>query len=79
MDEPIDRYIQRRNDIQLMAETEGDGLARECWTRLGVANRHIRRVLAGVLPLTPGLVYEIDSCLQETAQWLTAALEPQRG
>lgn len=58
----IDDYIAKRNTIQLDAEMRGAGDA--MWRRLGVANRHITRVLDGTLNLTPVVEREIVSCLE---------------
>jgi len=60
----IDDYIDRRNEIQLRAEAKGNAAGAAKWTELGVANRHIARVLEGTLPLTPELEHEIESCLR---------------
>ena len=59
----IDDYIVERNRIQLAAENQEKGA--ECWTKLGVANRHIDRVLTGQLELTPAVEDEIIRCLNE--------------
>jgi hypothetical protein len=48
----IDNYIEQRNDIQLRAEGVGKELADKCWVELGVANRHINRVIDEELPLS---------------------------
>ncbi len=59
----IDDYIEQRNHIQLIAEDQSEEIARKCWAELGVANRHIARVLDEQLPL--GIVEnEIVQCLQ---------------
>jgi hypothetical protein len=55
----IDDYIKQRNEIQLAAEEKGNGDS--CWIRLGPANRHIERVLAGSA-LTPAVEREIQNC-----------------
>lgn len=60
---PIDHYISRRNEIQLRAENISEEAGRQMWQRLGVANRHIDRVLTGQLPLTPSVAGEIERCL----------------
>ena len=59
----IDDYIKRRNDLQLKAEDVSEEAAQRCWTELGVANRHIERVLNGTLPLHV-VESEIERCLQ---------------
>lgn len=59
----IDDYIAKRNEIQLTAEAKGIKAGREQWTRLGIANRHISRVLEGILSLTPAIETEIQRCL----------------
>jgi hypothetical protein len=38
------------------------------WRRLGVANRHIQRVLDGTLLLTPAVAAEIERCLEEASK-----------
>ncbi len=60
----IDDYIERRNAIQLRAEPLGKETADRCWTELGVANRHIERVLDGVFPMVPGVEREIVQCFK---------------
>lgn len=57
----IDDYIKQRNDIQLRAEGISKEVADRCWTELGVANRHIERVVDEVLPLHI-VSNEIESC-----------------
>ncbi len=61
----IDDYINKRNEIQLEAESRGEETGRRCWAELGVANRHIEAVLRGDLTLTPGVRSEIERCLEE--------------
>ncbi|MDE1871811.1 MAG: hypothetical protein KGI06_06255 [Candidatus Micrarchaeota archaeon] len=58
----IDDYIERRNAIQLRAENRSKEAADRTWIELGVANRHIQRVLDGVLKL-PMVEVEIEKCL----------------
>jgi len=57
----LDEYIEERNEIQLIAEASGESFARRIWTELGVANRHIERVLDGVLGLQQCHT-EIEAC-----------------
>jgi len=59
----IEDYIDQRNDIQIRAEDLGSELATSCWTELGVANRHIQRVVAGTFPLQ-FVENEIVRCLE---------------
>jgi hypothetical protein len=59
----IDEYIEQRNDIQLRAESLSKELADLCWIELGVANRHIERVVDEVLPLR-FVENEIARCLE---------------
>ncbi len=59
----VDDYIEQRNDIQLSAESLSKDFADMVWTELGVANRHISRVLDGLLPLRI-VAPEIESCLR---------------
>jgi hypothetical protein len=60
----IDDYIQQRNEIMLAAENENQAVADRKWIALGVANRHIQRVLDGELSLTPAVEQEIQRCLE---------------
>jgi hypothetical protein len=72
-DTTIDDLIDRRNDIQLAS-----GDSDKCWQMLGVANRHIDRLVSGVIPLTDGrlvsgvipltdeIVREIEACFERT-------------
>lgn len=66
----IDELIERRNKLQLRAESLNESLARQCWERLGVANRHIERVLSGILALTYGVENEIIQCMHDVESWL---------
>jgi len=66
----IDSWIMLRNEVQFEAENMGEAVADECWRGLGVANRHIIRVVDGLLPLTPVLEREIEDCLERTGAWL---------
>lgn len=59
----IEEYIEQRNEIQFQAEALGKELADKCWIELGVANRHIERVVSGIFPLQL-VENEIVSCLQ---------------
>lgn len=59
----IDDYIEQRNDIQLEAEAKGKDIANKVWMELGVANRHIERVLSGLLTLRI-VENEIVNCLE---------------
>jgi hypothetical protein len=59
----IDDYIEQRNAIQFKAEAISEEIAAKCWIELGVANRHIERVLNGLLSL-PIVEQEIIRCLQ---------------
>jgi hypothetical protein len=70
----IDDYIDRRNEIQLHFEPGNPGnphegrlpaekFANEVFAELGVANRHIARVLDGVLPLS-AVAREIEQCFE---------------
>jgi hypothetical protein len=68
--DPVDELIERRNAIQLKAELFGDTYANECWSRLGVANRHIQRICQGELTLVPGVRKEIEDCLERVQKWL---------
>jgi hypothetical protein len=59
----IDELIDRRNECQLKAEAISEQAGADRWTALGLANRHIARVLENELPLTPGLENEILKCI----------------
>lgn len=65
----LDDLIEERNEIQFLSEGHSEDEAIECWTRLGVANRHIERVVTGVLPLTPAIELEIAECFQRVREW----------
>lgn len=65
----VDTLIEQRNAIYLRAENSGvDGAADRCWQMLGVANRHIDRVLSNVLKLTPAVEAEITHCLERASK-----------
>ena len=66
----IDDFISRRNDIQFRAENISEEAASQIWQRMGAANRHIHRVTAGELELTPAVAREIDKCLRNADDWL---------
>lgn len=66
----IDDYIKRRNGIQRKANTLNESVSKSCWARMGVANRHIDRVLSGKLELAPGVEWEIERSLRDTESWL---------
>lgn len=66
----IDDYIEQRNRIYLIAENRYGAKSKQAddtWERLGVANRHIERVLRGQLTL-PMVEKEIATCLIRAAQ-----------
>lgn len=64
----IDEFINRRNQIQFRAEDLGKG--DECWQMLGIANRHIDRLLDAELPLTQAVQSEIENCLNRAEKQL---------
>ena len=66
----IDYWVGARNEVQFEAEAVSESMAKTCWKRLGVINRHITRVVSGLIPLTPGLEKEMQDCLDRTRQWL---------
>lgn len=70
----IDSYITRRNYLQCAAEDAGCG--EEIWVRLGVANRHIGRVIDGELPCTPAVEREIGECLESVNKFLADKTRP---
>jgi hypothetical protein len=63
----LDDYIAERNRIQLEAEAIGEEAGIERWVRLGVANRHIQRIIYGKLSLTPAVEEEIVECLRRNS------------
>lgn len=76
----IDDYIAQRNEIQLSAEPgnewnkianryEAWEFASRAWGELGVANRHIERVLDGTLRLNQ-CEKEIVQCLERVREWI---------
>jgi hypothetical protein len=60
----IDDYIEQRNALYLKAENISKEAADTVWAELGVANRHIDRVLRGKLFTLPQVEKEIQDCLQ---------------
>ena len=58
----IDDYIERRNKIIFSADAISKDFADKIWTELGVANRHIQRVISGVC-LLHFVENEIRECL----------------
>lgn len=58
----LDDYVQQRNEILTAAENAGTG--NDMWIRLGVANRHIYRVVHGILPWNIRVEREIAECLE---------------
>lgn len=76
----IDEYIEQRNAIQLKAEPgnqcnkivdrqEAERFAQRVFTELGVANRHIERVLKHAIPLK-AVEGEIQSCFRRVEKFL---------
>lgn len=77
----IDDYIEERNEIGLLAEPgnagnkipdqkEAEAFAQRIWMELGVANRHIERVLKGTMSLS-AVEGEIQSCLKRVRKMVT--------
>jgi hypothetical protein len=64
----IDRLIVCRNEIQLFAESIDCG--DECWVRLGVANRHLGRLVSGTMELSRGVEEDVSRCFLSTQEWL---------
>lgn len=58
----IDDYIERRNKIILSADAISKDFADRIWVELGVANRHIQRVISGAC-LLHFVENEIKECL----------------
>jgi len=65
----IEDYIAERNKLYLQAESRGPEVADQCWSELGVANRHISRVLDGTLTLI-FVECEIERCLRRVREIL---------
>lgn len=63
----IERLIDKRNYIQELAESRGKETADRVWAELGVANRHITRVVEGEMRLTPAIENEIEQCIKRAA------------
>lgn len=63
----IQRLIDKRNFIQQLAGHRGKETADRVWTELGVANRHITRVVEGEMRLTPAIENEIEQCIKRAA------------
>lgn len=57
----LDELIERRNAIQIAS-----GDSDRCWQMLGVANRHIMRVIDGEFTMTPGVLRDIERCFERT-------------
>lgn len=69
----INDYVEERNRIQIESGDSG-----ATWAKLGVANRHIERVVRGALSLTPAVEKEIRDSLDSAKPPMTtdqAALE----
>jgi hypothetical protein len=64
----IDRLIACRNEIQLLAESIDCG--DECWVRLGIANRHLERLVSGTMELSRGVEDDVSRCFLSTQEWL---------
>jgi hypothetical protein len=69
----IDDLAQCRNALLLRAEGVSKKVADQCWTRLGVANRHIEGVLAGTFPLSQIVEDETVRCFEDVEEWLAAS------
>lgn len=61
----IEDYAEERNIIFFTAQSLGKEFEDRIWTELGVANRHINRVVNGVISLQ-FVEREIEKCLQRT-------------
>ena len=75
----IDNWIEERNKIQLNAESVSDEFAKQIWISLGVANRHIARVLNGDLDLVPAVEQEIEACFKRVKFLVDKRLEQLGG
>ncbi len=64
----LQSFYDRRRDLQLRAEIFGRG--DECWTRMGVAHRHLKRIEDGILKLSPMVEREINRCFDDVEHWL---------
>jgi len=63
-EEEIDLLISRRNDLQFQAENINEVTAEKCWTLLGVANRHIERLVGKTLPFSNSIKFEVEKCFE---------------
>lgn len=57
----IDEYAEERNGIFVQALNIDETFSDKIWTELGVANRHISRVIEETLPLRV-VTDEIEKC-----------------
>lgn len=62
----LDELIERRNGLVRLS-----GDSEEMWQRLGVANRHIERVVNGTF-ICASVRGEITACLDSAEEWLKA-------
>ncbi len=60
----LDDLVERRNSLQI-ASQDSDAM----WQRLGIANRHITRVVNGILTIEQTR-HEIVDCLDRAEKWL---------
>ena len=69
----LDELILMRNAAQ--CDAEDCGLGDDMWTRLGVANRHLSRLVCGELTLTPAVEGEIVQCIRSASEWLKSEVK----
>lgn len=60
----IDEVVNARNEIQFRAEDISEEVAKHCWSELGVANRHIERLISGELKFSPAVAAEIQKSFE---------------
>ena len=65
----IDDYAEQRNAIYMKAHAKGEEIGDKCWVELGTANRHIDRVIGGLLKLTQ-VEDEITACFRRVIKEL---------
>lgn len=65
----IDEYAEERNNIFFSAQALGKHFDDVIWTELGVANRHISRVLNDAVPMRM-VEGEIESCFRRVRKMI---------
>jgi len=62
----LDDYIEERNRLFLAALSISNTFSDRIWTELGVANRHINRLIKGTLQLNM-VRQEMDRCFEKVS------------